>query len=120
MRGEDTDCQDAFFGTSEFNDFGLFRSSTSKAISFLSVSPYNVVPATPPSGQAIHIFPPPTPLLVAMFCFQDAIQPGVAAAVGALQSGGWRSAGRPKPGDGKKVVMLTGERVILGSCGKRC
>lgn len=48
------------------------------------------------------------PTFIAMFCFEDAVQPGVREAVEALRTGAWRlQGGRIK--DSKAVVMLTGE-----------
>lgn len=98
----------------------LHRSSSSKAMSFLTVSPHSSSSGGSSSASSLssgqgglgenpNASPPsPPPALVAMFCFEDAIQPGVALAVKALRSGSWRSAGSPKDGDGKNVVMLTG------------
>jgi len=66
-------------------------------MSFLTVMPY---------GD--QLLPTVTePLFTAMLCFEDAIQPGVEAAIESLKTGSWRRDGQRL--GAKEVVMLTGE-----------
>lgn len=86
------------------------RSPSSKAMSFLLVTPFEGAPGEQASRtqQLNSAQPSSEPALMAMFCFEDVIEPGALQAVAALQDGTWRHK-QGKKEDSKDVVMLTGD-----------